>query len=51
MDLLRSRLDPTNKFVEDLIAIEVAYINTTHPDFEGSALLGSNFDSVVCVCV
>lgn len=46
MDLLRSRLEPTNRFVEDLIAIEVAYINTMHPDFEGTALLSQNVDPV-----
>eukprot|EP00047_Mylnosiga_fluctuans_P003192 m.227876 g.227876 ORF g.227876 m.227876 type:complete len:716 (-) comp11660_c0_seq1:70-2217(-) len=34
--LLHSRTDPTTKMVENLIAIEVAYINTTHPDFEGA---------------
>lgn len=40
MDLLRSRMDPTSRMVEDLIHIEVAYINTTHPDFEGAVHLG-----------
>lgn len=35
MQLLRGRLPITNKMVEDLIAIELAYINTNHPDFVG----------------
>ncbi len=35
MSLIRKRLPITNKMVENLIAIEVAYINTNHPDFVG----------------
>lgn len=35
MDLIRRRLPITNRMVEDLISIEVAYINTNHPDFVG----------------
>ncbi|XP_018327771.1 dynamin-1-like protein isoform X2 [Agrilus planipennis] len=31
--LLRRRLPPTNAMVENLVAIELAYINTKHPDF------------------
>ncbi len=31
--LLRSRLPTTNEMVENLVAIELAYINTKHPDF------------------
>ncbi|KAK3888255.1 hypothetical protein Pcinc_007673 [Petrolisthes cinctipes] len=31
--LLRTRLPPTNIMVENLVAIELAYINTKHPDF------------------
>lgn len=31
--LLRRRLPPTNSMVENLVAIELAYINTKHPDF------------------
>uniref|UniRef100_A0A0N5C3B7 Dynamin GTPase n=1 Tax=Strongyloides papillosus TaxID=174720 RepID=A0A0N5C3B7_STREA len=33
-DLLKSRLEPTKKFIENLIAIEIAYINTRNPEFE-----------------
>merc|ERR1711899_443316 len=32
-NLLRSRLPPTNAMVENIVAIEQAYINTKHPDF------------------
>ena len=35
MGLLRQRLPVTNQMVENLIAIELAYINTNHPDFVG----------------
>ena len=35
MNLIRTRLPITNQMVEGLIAIEVAYINTNHPDFVG----------------
>ncbi|EDV29743.1 uncharacterized protein TRIADDRAFT_20368 [Trichoplax adhaerens] len=31
--LLRERLEPANSMVDNLIAIELAYINTNHPDF------------------
>lgn len=31
--LLRRRLPKTNEMVENLVAIELAYINTKHPDF------------------
>ncbi|XP_050412022.1 dynamin-1-like protein isoform X1 [Patella vulgata] len=32
-NLLRRRLPPTNSMVENLVCIELAYINTKHPDF------------------
>ena len=32
-NLLRSRLMPTNTMVENIVAIELAYVNTRHPDF------------------
>ena len=35
MGLLRERLPLTNQMVENLIRIELAYINTNHPDFVG----------------
>lgn len=35
MSLLRQRLPITNEMVEGLISIELAYINTNHPDFVG----------------
>ena len=37
-DLLRERLGPTSEYVQSLIAIQAAYINTNHPAFvSGSA--------------
>ncbi|ORY88161.1 Dynamin central region-domain-containing protein [Leucosporidium creatinivorum] len=37
-ELLRERLGPTSEYVQSLIAIQAAYINTNHPDFvTGSA--------------
>ncbi|KAK9765727.1 Dynamin- GTPase protein [Basidiobolus ranarum] len=36
-DLLRERLEPTSNYVESLISIEMAYINTNHPDFIGGS--------------
>uniref|UniRef100_A0A069DWC3 dynamin GTPase n=1 Tax=Panstrongylus megistus TaxID=65343 RepID=A0A069DWC3_9HEMI len=48
--LLRRRLPATNKMVENLVAIELAYINTKHPDFHKEASLvpsllnNQNFD-------
>lgn len=36
-DLLRERLGPTIKYVESLIDIHKAYINTNHPNFVGAA--------------
>ncbi|CUS12512.1 unnamed protein product [Tuber aestivum] len=36
-DLLRERLGPTSVYVESLIAIQRAYINTNHPNFLGAA--------------
>lgn len=36
-DLLRERLGPASFYVESLIAIQRAYINTNHPNFLGAA--------------
>lgn len=36
-DLLRERLGPTIQYVESLIQIHTAYINTNHPNFVGAA--------------
>ena len=36
-DLLRERLAPTSSYVESLISIQRAYINTNHPDFIGGS--------------
>lgn len=37
--LLRRRLPNTNSMVENIVAIELAYINTKHPDFHKDAAL------------
>ncbi|KAJ6150760.1 hypothetical protein N7470_007354 [Penicillium chermesinum] len=36
-DLLRERLGPCSGYVESLISIQRAYINTNHPNFPGAA--------------
>jgi dynamin 1-like protein len=36
-DLLRERLGPCSQYVESLISIQRAYINTNHPNFLGAA--------------
>ena len=41
-DLLRERLGPASAYVESLIAIQRAYINTNHPNFLGAAAAMSN---------
>jgi len=41
-DLLRERLGPTSQYVESLISIQRAYINTNHPNFLGAAAAMSN---------
>ncbi|CAL8142023.1 unnamed protein product [Orchesella dallaii] len=47
--LLRRRLPKTNEMVENLVCIELAYINTKHPDFhrETDSLLRASDHSVV----
>lgn len=40
-ELLEERLAPTNQMVENLIQIELAYINTNHPNFVGGARAAS----------
>merc|ERR1712110_126873 len=41
-NLLRSRLPPTNSMVENIVQIELSYINTKHPDFQReAAMVGS----------
>ena len=39
--LLRKRLPNTNSMVENLVAIELSYINTKHPDFHDAQLVGT----------
>uniref|UniRef100_A0AAX7UI22 Dynamin-1-like protein n=1 Tax=Astatotilapia calliptera TaxID=8154 RepID=A0AAX7UI22_ASTCA len=43
--LLRKRLPVTNEMVHNLVAIELAYINTKHPDFaDASGLMNNNIE-------
>lgn len=44
--LLRRRLPTTNSMVGNLVAIELAYINTKHPDFHDAALVSSLIKNV-----
>ena len=37
--LLRKRLPITNQMVENLVQIELSYINTKHPDFHEANLI------------
>uniref|UniRef100_A0A673AWE5 Dynamin-1-like protein n=1 Tax=Sphaeramia orbicularis TaxID=375764 RepID=A0A673AWE5_9TELE len=41
--LLRKRLPITNEMVHNLVAIELAYINTKHPDFTDAQVLTLSF--------
>ena len=41
-DLLRERLGPASSYVESLISIQRAYINTNHPNFLGAAAAMNN---------
>lgn len=41
-ELLRERLGPSSSYVESLISIQRAYINTNHPNFLGAAAAMSN---------
>lgn len=36
-ELLQERSGPSSEYVESLIAVECAYINTNHPDFPGAS--------------
>ncbi|MBL1958227.1 hypothetical protein ELI66_29955, partial [Klebsiella pneumoniae] len=40
--LLRTRLPVTNEMVHNFVAIELAYINTKHPDFSDACGLMNN---------
>ncbi len=37
--LLRRRLQPTNEMVTNLVQIELAYVNTRHPDFTDELMI------------
>lgn len=36
-DLLQERLSPSSEYIQSLIDVECAYINTNHPDFPGAS--------------
>ncbi|KAI8511560.1 Dynamin-1-like protein, partial [Branchiostoma belcheri] len=40
-NLLRKRLPVTNSMVENLVGIELSYINTKHPDFADASLISA----------
>uniref|UniRef100_A0A673JBN3 Dynamin-1-like protein n=1 Tax=Sinocyclocheilus rhinocerous TaxID=307959 RepID=A0A673JBN3_9TELE len=44
--LLRKRLPITNEMVHNLVAIELAYINTKHPDFTDAAQVSASVNIV-----
>ncbi|XP_018599669.1 dynamin-1-like protein isoform X2 [Scleropages formosus] len=43
--LLRKRLPVTNQMVQNLVAIELAYINTKHPDFTDAGQVSASVNS------
>merc|ERR1719507_160632 len=45
-NLLRSRLQPTNAMVENLVQIELSYVNTKHPDFHKDAVFAGSLMAV-----
>ncbi|XP_078595338.1 dynamin-1-like protein isoform X11 [Branchiostoma floridae x Branchiostoma japonicum] len=44
-NLLRKRLPVTNSMVENLVGIELSYINTKHPDFADASLISALISS------
>ncbi|XP_065201827.1 dynamin-1-like protein [Planococcus citri] len=45
--LLRRRLPATNAMVENIVAIELAYINTKHPDFHKEAAIVASLENPI----
>merc|ERR1719507_2635452 len=45
-NLLRSRITPTNVMVENLVQIELSYVNTRHPDFYKDAVFAGSLMAV-----
>jgi len=47
-NLLHSHVEPTKKMISDLVAVELAFINTSHPDFiGGDGALSKILDNMV----
>ncbi|XP_029112674.1 dynamin-1-like protein isoform X3 [Scleropages formosus] len=49
--LLRKRLPVTNQMVQNLVAIELAYINTKHPDFTDAGQVSASVNSQQLCCL
>lgn len=45
----KKAMDPTNKLVKDLVAMEACYVNTGHPDFLSGHKVGETFRQA-CSC-
>ncbi|KAJ7674039.1 Dynamin central region-domain-containing protein [Mycena polygramma] len=43
ISFLKNSMEPTKKLVSDLVAMQVCYLNTTHPDFIGGNEAGGYF--------
>jgi len=46
-ELLQSQVTPTKQMIKDIIAIELSYVNTNHPDFVGGSRAIHNFNERV----
>mmetsp|Transcript_7122 Transcript_7122/g.13147 ORF Transcript_7122/g.13147 Transcript_7122/m.13147 type:complete len:690 (-) Transcript_7122:181-2250(-) len=46
-ELLQAQVKPTKQMISDLIAIELSYVNTNHPDFVGGSRAIHNFNKKV----
>jgi len=49
VSFFKKAIDPTNKLVRDLVAMEACYVNTGHPDFLNGHRVGDIFRRV-CAC-
>ena len=43
VQFFKKAMEPTNKLVRDMVAMEACYVNTGHPDFLNGHRVGSNF--------
>ena len=49
VSFFKKAIDPTNKLVKDLVAMEACYVNTGHPDFLNGHRVGDVFNQA-CAC-